>query len=141
MSDKRVDPNETAGNMEDRFHPPGDFNISNVSTVGAQATATGAAGVGGQKKVVTGFQFRIGANVQLGAATIGCYVIDGASGGGTYLYREVIAITTTGAALHLTGLSILGTANTAVTIEFSAGLAGATESVNLQYHHLAGAGA
>ena len=139
--DARVDPTETGNSTEGRFHPPGDLVIRKISSAtGVQATVSGAAGVGGQKAVVTTFAFTVAAATQLAAGTIGCYVIDGASGGTSYLWSEVIAITTTGARVSMNGLNLLGSSNTAVTIEFSAGVTNANQSVNLAYHFLGGGG-
>lgn len=143
MSDKRVDPVETSGNMEDRFSPPGDLTALHVPTVGVVATITGAAGVGGQKNVVTGFCFNVASANLITAATIGAAIIDGVTGGTGYLFRTVLTLTSTGLSggpFSMSGLSLVGSANTAVTIEFSGAVAGAFETVNLFYHRLAGAG-
>jgi hypothetical protein len=139
MLDQPVDQSSSHYSAEPRFHPPGDVAINHSPTVGTQATKTAAAGVNGQKYVVTAFAFNV-AGAALAAATIGCYVIDGAAGGTTYLWQEVMAVTSTGGRISMSGLNLVGTANTALTIEFSAGVSGAKETVNISYHTLGGAG-
>lgn len=144
MLDRRVDPVETSGIMEPRFHPPGDKVLTNLSAVSAQATASVAAATDNSKYVVTGFDFRLGASLTLTAGTVGCNVIDGATGTTTYLYQGVMSVVTTGGGMALpitmTGLSIVGSNNTALTIEFSAGVTNGCETVNLYYHKLGGTG-
>lgn len=140
MNDQPVDQSSTRRAMEPRFHAPGDLASNNVSTVGAKATVTAPAGVNGEKYVLTAFSFRMATNTQLSAGTIGCNVIDGATGTAAFLWQEAIAATTTGAECYRSGLNIVGTANTALTIEFSAGVASATQSVNMTYHKLGGVG-
>lgn len=143
MLDKRVDPVETSGILEPRFHPPGDAVLTNLSTAGAQATASVAALTGGGKYIVTGFCFSIGASssTSIAAVTVGANVIDGASGGSTFLWRELLTVTSTGGSVFRNGLNLVGSTNTALTVEFSGGISNAFEAVNLTYHRLAGPGA
>jgi hypothetical protein len=143
MLDKRVDPTDTSGILEPRFHPPGDAVLTNLSASGSAATATAAALTGGGKYVVTAFSFSLGqgaAGTGLNATTIGCNIIDGASGGSTFLWREILGVGSTGGQIFRNGLNLVGSANTALTVEFSAGVTGAVGTINASYHRLAGPG-
>ena len=143
MNDAPVDQSSTRASLEPRFHAPGDLVANNLSTSGAQATSTVSAGVNGQKRVVTAFSFTMVAagNPGVGVTTIGCAIIDGATAGTTFLWREILVCTTTGGTLFRDGLNLIGTANTALTIECSAGVSNAIQAVNMSYHTLSGTGA
>lgn len=141
MLDRRVDPSETSGIMEGRFHPPGNIRLGSVSTIGAVATATQAARTDGGKYVVDSFKFTVGAAVQLSSGIVTCNVIDGDTGGTTYLWQETIGIGTTGAVcISPSPLALVGSANTKLTIEFSGAIVNGYESVNLAFHCLGGSG-
>ena len=137
MNEKKVDPVETSASLESRFHPPGNIYGGHRPASGAQATFTAAATVGGEKYVVSGFSATL-SGVALSAGSIGVYIIDGASGGTTYLWQEVLGVSSIGATTRMSDLNIVGTANTALTIEFSGAYTGGQESVNIAYHKLAG---
>lgn len=126
--------------MEPRFHPPGGSVITSVSAISTIASVTQAAPTNGIKRVVTAFSFRVASAIQLASGTVGCFVIDGATGTTTYLWREIIGITTTGAEMRMNGLNLIGTANTALTIEFDKAVTNAYQSVNLEWHSLSGEG-
>lgn len=141
MNDQPVDQSSTRYSLEPRFHPPGDVAINHRPAISTQATKTAAAGVDGQKYVVTGFSFNVGSALALAAATVGCFVINGASGATDYIWQEVMSVTSTGGRISVSGLNIVApTANTALTIEFSGAVSNGYESVNLTYHTLGGNG-
>lgn len=114
------------------------WTIKHVPNTNTQATATRTAGTGTQRHVVTGFTVTLaaGASAPTAAAPITVAVIDGGTGGTTYLWRSLIGLpAVAGAQVSIVrgGLSLPGTAATALTIEFSA--AGGTntyESVTLE---------
>lgn len=103
-----------------------------------QATCNKAAGGAGVRNVCTGLTVVLaGGTTTPAAAQVNVVLRDGASGSGTIVWQAVIAIPATAGAMSgiaLSGLCIIGTANTAMTLEFS-GAAGANtfESVALQY--------
>ena len=125
-----------SGISEERYHPPIDSVVSNVGiATGVQATVSVAAGAAGVRNVLTGFSFNTSAITSLAISTVGCNVIDGATGGTTLLHRGVLTITSVGSqALSMSSLSVAGTAATAMTIEFSAGVTGLSEAVTMYYH-------
>lgn len=129
--------------LETRFHPPVDSVVSNIGAVSVQATKTVPAGTNQTRHVVTAFSFRISSIINLAAATIGCAVIDGGSGGTTVLWQEQMSVTTLGASpmeIFRNGLNIAGSVNTALTIEFSGAVTGGFQSVNLSFHDIGGIG-
>ena len=96
-------------------HDPGD---------NTQATATRAAAGVGKRNVCTGFAFTINGGATAPAAiSLSCRIIDGASGGSTYLWQGRLALPATAGAVS--GVIsppkwLVGSKNTAMTIEFSA---------------------
>ena len=112
----------TAQNYAAMSAQPGEWAISHVPAANTQATATKAAGTGAQRHVVRSIAFTL-ASTAAAAAQVVCNVIDGASGGTTYLWRGQLAITATAddeSLIVLSGLNIIGTAATGMTIEFAA---------------------
>lgn len=90
----------------------------------AQATITEDAPAAGTRVVLQGFTASIanGATAPA-AANVVVNVIDGASGGTTYLHRTTISNTATAGdtvVVTVSDLNIAGTAATALTVEFSA---------------------
>ena len=141
MNDRRVDPVDTSGVMEPRFHAPGDFHVGTSGVISVQATQTVTAPTNNSKFVVTGFSFGLASVGYLTAATIGMAVIDGISGGSTYLYKTIASVGSIGAIfIERNSLNLVGSNNTALTIEFDAAVTGAYESVNLEYHTLGATG-
>lgn len=138
--DGRVDPDQSSPILESRFHPPGDVCTQNTSSSGAQATATAAAGVGGQKRVVTGFFYSV-AGTGLTPANAILNIIDGDTGGTTKLLSVTIGVPADGTQQFVTGLNLIGSANTKLTIEFAALFTSAVESVGVFSHFIGGTGA
>lgn len=142
MNTNNVFPGD-AGIIEPRFHPPCDSRAGHTPVLTTQATITVAAGTNGDRYVVTGFDFNIApSSGVIALTTVGAFVIDGATAETTYLFAEVMAVGTTGALnpIRRSGLNIVGSRNTALTIEFSKAITGALESVNVFYHKLTGSG-
>jgi hypothetical protein len=108
------------------------WNISNRPAAATKATVTKAAGAAGVRHVVTGFAFTIacGATAQ---TPLQVDVIDGATGGTTRLFSGTIAAPVNGVGVvALSCLSLIGTAATGLTIEFSAaGVAASVQAVSL----------
>lgn len=110
--------------------------ISNVAAANTAATVSKAAGSAAQRHVCTGFQVTMSS---LGAPTpevIVFQIRDGATGAGTVIWSGSIslpAVAGTSTSCGLTGLWLVGTAATAMTIETAQG-GGANDyiSVNLQ---------
>lgn len=107
-----------------------------VPAANTQATANKAAAGAGVRNVVTEFSATIvGGTTAPSAVNVVLNIIDGASGGTTYLKRVQMALPATAGELRgiaMSNLWLPGTANTATTIEFSAaGGANTTESVSM----------
>ncbi len=114
------------------------FQIHHVPAVNTKATITQASGGGSVKNVALGFTVTLASDGTVAPAAIQLTVnlIDGASGGSTYLWRSVISLPAVQGgitSISKTGLWLPGTAATAMTLEFSAAGGGNTiESVSLQ---------
>ena len=118
--------------------PPGgaNFNILHTPAAATQATITQAAGAAGVRNVCTGIQWSetLGGTLQ---TLIQVNLRDGTTGAGTILWSISLggasSATTGYLSMGITGLNIVGTAATAMTLEFSAaGVAASTQSVSLQ---------
>jgi len=99
-----------------------------------KATASKAAGAAGVRHVVTGFSFTLSTVGTAQAVLLNIDIIDGATGGTTRLWSGSIGGLPINSqhTFGLTGLMLIGTAATALTIEFSAaGVAASVEQVNL----------
>jgi hypothetical protein len=110
---------------------------SHFPAANTQATITRATAGGGVKNVALGFTATLcGGATAPTAIQLTVKLIDGASGGGTILWGTVIALpAVAGATVAIvrSGIYIPGTANTAMTLEFSvAGGANTIESVSLE---------
>ncbi len=113
------------------------WTVNHHPNAATQATITQAAPGSGRTNVVTSFvaTFVAGASAPT-AGSVSFAIIDGVSGGTTYLLGPIelgipaVAGATNG--IVISGLSIAGTANTATTIEFSTGYASTKESVSMQ---------
>lgn len=109
---------------------------AHVPAANTQATISHAAGGAGVRRVCTSLSCVLAANTTApAAAAVTISLIDGASGGGTILWAQKIVLSAVAGAMNgiaLADLWIPGTANTAMTLEFS-GAAGANtfESVSL----------
>lgn len=111
---------------------PGEWTLVDSEAAGVQSTVTKAAGGAGVRHVLrslTGTLITTGANS--GLATV--VVRDGASGLGTILYRFSLALSGTANTedhFGLSDLNLIGSANTAMTIEFTAGTANLIETIS-----------
>lgn len=117
-----------AGNIWTAIHVP---------ATNTQATATKASAGAGVRNVCTGFSVAISANSGTPTALqLTVSLIDGTSGGTTYLWRSTIslpAIPGATVAIVRGGLWLPGSAATALTLEFSAaGGASTFESVSME---------
>lgn len=108
-----------------------------VPSSATQATKSQAAGAGNVRNVCTGFTatFAAGSTAPAAATPLTVAVIDGATGGTTYLWRTNICLPATANAIvsfNRSGLWLVGSKATAMTIEFSgAGGANSYQSVSM----------
>lgn len=119
---------------------PGNWSINSVPAAAAQATISRAAGGAGVRHVCTSIGAVLIIPPAVNQSLIQLNLRDGATGAGTILWSQQFGI---GAALaaggqqqvNLSGLKIVGSANTAMTLEFSAaGVATTAQSVALTGH-------
>jgi hypothetical protein len=113
------------------------WDVQHVPAVNTQATITQASAGAGKRNVCTGFTVTICGGTTDPAAWQGSVaIIDGASGGGTYLWRSNISIPAVAGAMTSivrSNIWIVGSQATAMTIEFSgAGGALTYESVTME---------
>lgn len=120
---------------EPRFHPPADKAATGLSLVSGTTTATVAAGAAGVRHIATGATFSL-AGTAIVAGTVGMAIIDGASGGTTFLWRGIMAAGSNNAIYSTPPMNIAGSAATALTAEFSGAVTGATQAVSLSYHDI-----
>lgn len=102
---------------------PGEWSITAQPAANTVASATRAAGGAGVRHVLRTINATIGFNPAPAAAVVSVYVRDGASGVGTILWIDqanVEAVAGRAARVVATGLNLVGSANTAMTVEFSA---------------------
>lgn len=103
--------------------PPTDWSVTHNPAVNTTATATKAAGGAGVRHVCTSIHATM-ANSG-GAAVVGSVVLrDGAAGAGAILWSGEMAVTAVAGdyrAISISGLNIVGSPNTAMTLEFQAG--------------------
>jgi hypothetical protein len=116
---------------------PGNWAITHTPAANTVATITRAAGGAGVRHICNSISGSVivGASQTPGAA-VQLSLRDGASGAGTILWSQTINCTALGNAfINLSGLNIPGSANTAMTLEFSAAPGAANfESVALTGH-------
>ena len=120
-------------------HEPGSlyWDAQHVPAANTQATATRASAGSGVRNVCQGFTVTLAATASAPAAVnITVAVIDGSTGGTTYLWRTTISLPATAGAISSfvrSGIWLVGSAATAMTIEFSAaGGANTIESVTME---------
>lgn len=120
----------------DAFLPvagPGEWSQGHTPASATQATTTKAAGAAGVRHVCTAISATLatGATAQAAAALL--VLRDGATGAGTILWTKQVILPVNGVwNVDLTGLNIVGSAATAMTLEFSAaGALGTFESVSM----------
>lgn len=115
---------------------PGDWTVTHLPAANAQATATKAAGGGTVRHVATSITASFVANTTAPAASIVTVALrDGTTGAGTVLWQSRMVVQAVAGDWHtiaLSDLNIVGSANTAMTLEFdAAGGANTVESVTL----------
>jgi hypothetical protein len=121
---------------------PGQWAVTHSPAANTQATISKAAGGAGVRHVCTSLAARIvGGTTAPAAVSVTLNLRDGATGAGTVLASWTFVLAGAIAAkdeVILCDLNIVGTANTAMTLEFSAaGGANTLESVNLVGYSLA----
>lgn len=116
------------------------WSITNSGTAasGVQGTISKAAGGAGVRHVIDCIGWSADSAGAVTAANVLLNVRDGATGAGTVVWFHALSIPTAAAlgiqevpVTQMCGLNILGTANTAATIEFSASVAGSIQAVNM----------
>lgn len=117
---------------------PLDWSVTHTPAAAAQATASKAAGTGSVRHVCTSISAVI-ATVGTLQGPIQINLRDGASGAGTILWSQTVQLPVNGlAVIQLSGLNIVGSAATAMTLETSAApVVGATASVSMTGHDAA----
>lgn len=124
-------------NASPHFYPFSQAKFAQAAAA-SQSTISFAAGGAGIYNVCTGFMASLCVTTVLASGETGVLNLrDGASGAGTVLWTCEIglpgtaAVGTTQIVGPISGLFLIGSANTAMTLEFSAGLTGVVESVSL----------
>lgn len=108
-----------------------EFIVDSAPAAGSAASAVRAAGAAGVRNVCTGIHASLAVATAITAATFTVNLRDGASGAGTVLMsRRIRAVTadTNHLVFSLSGLNVVGSAATAMTLEFTA----AGEATTLQ---------
>lgn len=113
------------------------WELDEAPAANTQATETKAAGAAGVRHVATGIQCTLASNGTAPTAIeLNVVLRDGAAGVGTIIWEISLSIPNTAGVVNgiaLTGLWIVGTAATAMTLEFTAaGGAQTFEAVNIQ---------
>ena len=125
-----------SGNGASVFVPAGQWSVTHAPAANTQATASKAAGGAGVRHVCTAISATLVAGATAPTATTATLNLrDGATGAVTVLMSWTLGLEATAGktvTLSLSGLSIFGTANTAMTLEYS-GASGANslQSVNI----------
>jgi hypothetical protein len=100
---------------------PADWAVNNVAGAAAQATISKAAGAAGVKHVATSISGQISTIATAQAAQLVFNLRDGATGAGTVLWSVGISLGTNATwGFYLSGLNIIGSAATAMTLETAA---------------------
>lgn len=117
-------------------HLPGDWSINNTPNSATQATITRAAGGAGVRHVCTSISATLACGSTAQASVVVLNLRDGATGAGTILWSKQVILPANGLwEVSLGGLNIVGSAATAMTLEFgAAGATGTFESVSLTGH-------
>ncbi len=105
-----------------------------TQAAGFQAKASISAGATGVRHVVDCVSYSAGAITAPAATVLEINLRDGATGAGTIIWQKWITIPATAAPhydANFCGLNLIGSAATAMTLEFSAGLTNENESVSL----------
>jgi hypothetical protein len=113
---------------------PANWTITHIPAANTKATASKGAGAAGVKHVLTSLYVGCQNSGAAAAAMLTIQVRDGATGAGTILWTlslPILATTLTDGHIFLNDLNIVGSAATAMTVEFSgAGGANTNEYVN-----------
>lgn len=116
------------------------WSITNSGTAasGVQGTISKAAGGAGVRHVIDCIGWSADSAAAIAAANVLLNVRDGATGAGTVVWFHALSFPTAAAlgiqevpVAQICGLNIIGTANTAATIEFSAAVTGSIQAVNM----------
>ena len=118
---------------------PGDWAVNSTPAAATAASATKAAAGAAIRHICTGISVTLAAGATAQAAAAIVALRDGATGAGAILWSKQVILAVNGVwDVNLSGLSIVGTANTAMTLEFTAApVAGAFASVSLTGHEAA----
>ena len=116
---------------------PGNWGIAHTPATNVQATISKAA-LASTRHIATSISFSLNVVLSTAITTVQVNLRDGASGAGTILWSMTAGGFTTGnqqglfVPFSISGLSLVGSVNTAMTLEFSAAAgAGTFESVSL----------
>jgi len=111
------------------------WNTVSAPAASSQATASKAAGGAGVRHVADCVSFSGGATTAPALTQLTINLRDGATGAGTVLWSHTVVIpASTGQSVlpfSACGLGLIGSANTAMTVEFSASLTNLFENVSL----------
>lgn len=114
---------------------PGNWSVVSNPAAGSQASASRSAGATGVRHVANCVTFSSGSIVAPVLTALTVNLRDGASGAGTIIWtHEVVISAATGEdtpPVSVCGLNIVGSAATAMTLEWSAALANLSEAVSL----------
>ncbi len=113
---------------------PTTWSVAHTPGAAAQATITKAAGGAGVQHICKSISFALAVDGTNAQTAIQINLRDGATGAGTILWSLTLKKQATEpiTVVHITGLDIPGTANTPMTLEFSAaGVTGSVESVSM----------
>jgi hypothetical protein len=118
---------------------PGDWSVTNTPAAATAATITKAAAAAGIRHIATGISVTLAAGATAQAAAIIVALRDGLTGAGAILWSKQVILPVNGVwDFNLSGLDIVGSAATAMTLEFtSAPAAGVFASVSLTGHEAA----
>jgi hypothetical protein len=103
---------------------PGEWSLTSAPVSGNQASATRAAGGAGVRHVLRSISASAGAVAAPAATVVTVVVRDGATGVGTVLWSRMIGVEAVAGKVtgfDPVGLNIVGSANTAMTVEFASG--------------------
>lgn len=109
------------------------WQVLSAPAAGSQATASKAA-IAGVRHVADCVSFSAGAIAAPVATVLQVNLRDGASGAGTIIWTQTIDVSTaigSDGAFSFCGLNLIGSVNTAMTLEYSASLANLNQSVTL----------
>jgi hypothetical protein len=112
----------------------GTWAVQNSPAVSTQATASKAAGAAGVRHVCTAVSFGFSASTAVAATLVTVNLRDGATGAGTVLWAWTFQLQAAAIVpfnVTVPNLSFVGTAATAMTLEFGALLTNLVQYVNL----------